>query len=901
MPLTAYAVVHTHWDREWYHSASRFQARLVALIDAALDAPADAATPVLLDGQAIVLRDYLAIRPERLADVSQAIASGALEAGPWYVLGDNQIPSGEALVRNLEAGRRWLARWNGAAPKVAYCPDTFGHPGALPLIATQFGCTSALVWRGFGGRSFPRTDTAWWIGADDSRVLLYHLAPDGYEFGSALPVGEADAQARWQSLATVFRARNNTGGVLLPVGADHHAPSPHTNMALAALHAAASRLGDGVQRAGLGRAMGAIRESALAFDASGQLLPSVRGALRDSYGYTWTLQGTFATRAARKRTNAMLERRLLHETEPLAVLAWLHAPRAWHAVSRDGTITLAQLPALTYHAWETLLSTHPHDTLCGCSIDAVDAEMEIRQRQVRDLATEIRASALSLALAHNRVAARSRDVLPSPPVVVRNAVAYPRGGVAEVTVDETLAHVRVGPNSASGATAPAENRMALRALSLGAMTVQPLRHAERFVRRESPQHYPDNDRVRRHRLLAWVPPVPAFGLHVVTEHTAPVETPQPAVLTEPEAGTVELRNAHLSVRVDQQGVTVRCGNRVLEHALSLVTTTDAGDSYTPSLRGSPEALRLMRVRAGHRGPLRSSAVIEWEWKRARERVRVQTELILDIDASYVRCDVRGVNARRHHRLQLRWNTDVVNSATAPAVHVCDAAFGTLEPIAFVARDDDRPYEQPPSTFPLHRWATLSDTQRGATLISDGLAEGALEGASLAVTLVRAIGDLSRDDLPERPGQAGWPCPIPGAQSQGRFSARVALALHAPWDDAVRETIEQVADALLIPLSGTTWRDLESTDRTLSGPRLSGHGLRASAVHLRDDGDGIRLRALNTRSSEVEGAWHLPPGAWESRPCRMDGTPLVEWRVTTAVVPFVVAPHATISHDVRRAE
>ena len=113
-------------------------------------------------------------------------------------------------------------------------------------------------------------------------------------------------------------------------------------------------------------------------------------------------------------------------------------------------------------------------------------------------------------------------------------------------------------------------------------------------------------------------------------------------------------------------------------------------------------------------------------------------------------------------------------------------------------------------------------------------------------------------------------------------------------------IEQSADAVLLPLRGTTWRDLQDTDRTLAGPHLSGRGLRASTVHVNDGGDGLRLRALNTRSDEVEGAWHLPPGAWESRPCRMDGTPLGEWRVTTAEVPFVVAPHATISHDVRRA-
>ncbi|MCC6244512.1 MAG: hypothetical protein IT353_16840 [Gemmatimonadaceae bacterium] len=900
--LEVFAVVHTHWDREWYHSQSRFQARLVALIDAVLAAPADPSTPVLLDGQAIALRDYLAIRPERQVHVAQAIASGAIEAGPWYVLGDNQLPCGEALVRNLEAGRRWLTRWGGAAPRVAYCPDTFGHPGALPLIATQFGCTTAVVWRGFGGRSFPVADTAWWGSADGSRVLLYHLAPDGYELGSALPTHESAAEERWTALERVLRARNHTGAVVLPVGADHHAPSPDVASAIDALHAAALKTGAAVQRAGLGRALGAIRLAALALDATGAPLPSVQGALRDSYGYTWTLQGTFATRAARKRTNARRERQLLHDAEPWGALAWLHAPPACHAVSPDGAISIAQLPALTHHAWEILLSTHPHDTLCGCSIDVVDAEMAVRQRQVQDVATEIRDAALSMALSHDGVLARSREVVAAPSVVVRNGVSYARAGIAELTIDETLSHVRVGPNSAGLTDASAETGFTdVRVPTVGSLVVQACGSHERFLRRESPQHYPDNDRVRRHRLLAWVPPVPAFGLRVLGAHSdAATMAPPPVVLAEPRPGTITINNGLLAVVVDQSGVTVRCGERVLHNVLTVCTTSDLGDSYTPSLRGDTEELRLARVRVGYRGPLRASVVIGWVWKRNRERVSVQTEISLDAGADWLGCDVRGINARRDHCLQLHWHTDVRPLASSRRVHQADAAFGVLEPQLFRALDSDRPYEKPPSTFPLHRWASISDADRSATMISDGLAEGEIDAARIGVTLLRAIGELSRDDLPERPGHAGWPCPIPQAQCQGPFAARLALALHGPFDDAVRRRVEEIADAVLIPLRGTTWRDLESADVARAGPALVGQGLRASSVHLCDTGNALRLRAFNTTARDVEGAWHLPEGAWESRCCRMDGTPLGAWQATSSVIAFQAAAHATVTHEVRRA-
>ena len=85
-------VVHTHWDREWYRPVGQFRARLVALIDEILDGRAG--SPFLLDGQAIVLEDYLDVRPERAADVSAALRQRVIEAGPWYVLADALIPSG---------------------------------------------------------------------------------------------------------------------------------------------------------------------------------------------------------------------------------------------------------------------------------------------------------------------------------------------------------------------------------------------------------------------------------------------------------------------------------------------------------------------------------------------------------------------------------------------------------------------------------------------------------------------------------------------------------------------------------------------------------------------------------------------------------------------------------------
>ena len=363
--------------------------------------------------------------------------SGALEAGPWYVLADNLIPSGEAIVRNLEAGRRWLRRLGATAPRVAYCPDTFGHPAAMPTIAAGFGCDVAIVWRGFGGPSFPETDTAWWRAPDGDRVLLYHLPPDGYEFGSALPTEPDAALARWRAISATLRARNHTGTALLTSGADHHAAQPDFTLALERLDDAARADSARATRSGLSRAAGELLQAARRHERSHGPLPVVGGELRDSYGYTWTLQGTLATRAHSKRVNVRVERALLRDVEPWTALAWLHGPSWSSDVAPDGSLTLAQVPALLQHAWQTLLQTHPHDTLCGCAIDDVASDMAARQRRASAMAVELREAALSCALSHDRVAARARAVNPAPLVVLRNRSARTRSGVAVVRLLET--------------------------------------------------------------------------------------------------------------------------------------------------------------------------------------------------------------------------------------------------------------------------------------------------------------------------------------------------------------------------------------------------------------------------------------------------------------------------------
>jgi alpha-mannosidase len=208
-------------------------------------------------------------------------------------------------------------------------------------------------------------------------------------------------------------------------------------------------------------------------------------------------------------------------------------------------------------------------------------------------------------------------------------------------------------------------------------------------------------------------------------------------------------------------------------------------------------------------------------------------------------------------------------------------------------------ETAPATAPLHRYVTLFADSRGATLYSDGLAEyEATPQGELFITLLRAVGELSRNDLPERPGHAGWPAPTPAAQSQGPYSARLALLLHGGRTDAVVDEIERVADDVLLPLVGYTLRSALEVSPPTMGAELSGCGLAFSTLKESDDGEWLVARCVNLLEREVDGEWRFGFPVHEARLARLDETPLGELTVDAGRVVFPAAPRDAVTLLVR---
>jgi hypothetical protein len=158
--------------------------------------------------------------------------------------------------------------------------------------------------------------------------------------------------------------------------------------------------------------------------------------------------------------------------------------------------------------------------------------------------------------------------------------------------------------------------------------------------------------------------------------------------------------------------------------------------------------------------------------------------------------------------------------------------------------------------------------------------------------------LSRADLPERPGHAGWPAPTPGAQSLGPYEASVAIMVHDADADDTRELIERFADDFLLPITGETLRSNIAPATFVGGLELDGDGLAFSAALPSRTGGWITLRCVNRRDRPTAGRWRLARPVQEARRARLDETTLLPLPVDGGVVAFTAEAREIVTILVR---
>lgn len=141
--------------------------------------------------------------PELYAKVKERIAEGRWEAqGAMWVEPDTNVPSGEALVRQVLYGKKFFKEEFNKDMKSLWLPDVFGYSAALPQILKKSGVdyfmTIKLSWNKFN--TFPH-HTFMWEGLDGTQILS-HMPPEGTYNSSAAPRAVRAAEKGFQEKGT---------------------------------------------------------------------------------------------------------------------------------------------------------------------------------------------------------------------------------------------------------------------------------------------------------------------------------------------------------------------------------------------------------------------------------------------------------------------------------------------------------------------------------------------------------------------------------------------------------------------------------------------------------------------------------------------------------------------------
>ena len=872
---TFHLIPHTHWDREWYLPQSVFLTRLVPALDDLLDRlESDSDSTFLLDGQTVLLEDYLRVRPDQEQRVAGLVRAGRLQIGPWYILADEQIPTGESLIRNLLVGQADGDRLGGRTD-VLYSPDAFGHPAFWPQLASEFGIRYGVIWRGLGGEPGQERDLYRWKGPDGREVLLYHLPPDGYEVGASLVADPDRLPGIWARIRAMLVPRAATRQVAVFVGADHHAAHPGIPEVRSLLRRLEPESEFRISR---------LVDFFTAASAEAVALPLIGGELRWSYGYTWTLQGVHATRAPLKRQHALSELSLARIAEPLAALA-LAARGSDHR------------PMLR-HAWRALLRSQFHDSLAGCTSDAVARRVQLRLDDAQALAGEIARTSLDQLLGNDADRVREEPNAGSPQLVLWNPVPRRRKGVVVADLTWFRRDVLVGP---PGDRIPRVGAGVgpFHLIDGGPIPVQPLGMTTAQERLDAPHHYPDQDEVDRVRIAFRAPEIGGLGLRVLGAGEGAARAADGRAWIRGHS----LGNDLIEVSLGAGGalqLTDRRNKQRYRDLLLLESGGDAGDtySYCPPARDTVRRSRgPVSVRPLARGPYVVALEATWQLRAGRHGTgpgSVGVRLIVSLYAGSpaVRCTLEIDNRAAYHRLRVRLPLRLPGGSAVAGAH-----FGTVERSPLLRTGRKYARETPVPTAPAHRFVARVARNRGLALLAPGFFEYELDRrGDLLVTLLRAVGALSRDDLPTRRGHAGWPVATPLAQCQGseRLQFAIVPATEADIDDGI--TLPQLWEDVFLPVRGVWLRQASPLAPEAIDVRLDGQGLVFSGLKPAERGDGMVLRCFNATDQATAGAWHFSSPVYAAHRARADERQLHEIRLGEGgrFVPFHAAPHEIVT-------
>ena len=834
-------VLGTHWDREWYETFQVYRARLVDVLDDVLAGFREGTLkgPYTMDGQVIPLIDYLEMRPERTEELRALVAAGRIDAGPWYVQPDEWLVSGESLIRNLEIGASLCREMGGEPLRAGLCQDQFGHVGQLPQILRGFGIATAFVLRGTGIDA-SQNAYALWRGADGSELVCHLFSCIGYgNFAHQVRgVGDYDTtpgpdeiRARAEAYLQGEVARGGGGQVLFYDGGDHLAWDRITYEELFG--------GEAAEVAGVPLIHASLAEFADGMEAlRGRDLPVMSGELRTAsrlpvhLDQSFLIPGVLSSRVGLKQANARCEESLTRWAEPMAVAA--EALSGVPYPSRELEV-----------AWQWLLQNHAHDSICGCSIDAVHRDMEFRFAQSRGIAEIVTKRSLEALAARMSPAVGGEGVLA---VSVFNSLPHARHGVFEITLELPVGWPMFGEAFFF------EMQPAFRIHGPDGTEIPYQRLGQQLNRtryKAKGVKFPQELKVHEVRVALELE-LPAMGgitLGVVREPLNPPAPvwPQLAPPTRHNLGVgiaegpATLANGLVRIAAQADGsleLTDLRSGQIYPGALVFEDCADIGDGWYHGTAVNDAVFSsigsLKSTALEHDGALLSSLVLRYAMaiprrhdfatgRRSAETAALEIEVkaTLRRDDPTVRFEVKVNNNCEDHRLRVSFLT-----GTSVSNFCSDSVFDVVTREVALPADGHLFRELPVETVPQRSWSAVRGDGRALALVAPGMHEAAVgnkPGRPLHLTLFRGTRRTVLTD-----GE-------PGGQCLGTLEFQFLLALGACAE----------SDHTLCRLSA----ECEAGIRAIHHPATAGH---PSSFSLLEVSDGAACSAFRKRNN----AWEL---------------------------------------------
>ncbi|MCD6397820.1 MAG: hypothetical protein J7L71_09795, partial [Spirochaetaceae bacterium] len=281
--------------------------------------------------------------------------------GPYYLQPDWQLLSEESLVRNMLIGNQ-LASDLGGSMNVGWMMDNFGQISQTAQIHKEFGMKGLYVWRGVEMDPENVQSEFLWESPDGTRIPSIYLL-DSYR--NVMRLAEYENIMKQRVFAEVIKLKpfTTTTNILLMNGYDQEMVPDDIQPFIKDEQMDTEELA--VFQSTPEKFMDAVM-------AEKPTLKTLKGSLY-SGRFIAVFPGVMSARMYLKLQNDDQQKALEKRAEPLSTLVWALGGEY------DGQIIS--------EAWKTLLKNHPHDSICGVSIDDVHTDMEERSRYVNQLST----------------------------------------------------------------------------------------------------------------------------------------------------------------------------------------------------------------------------------------------------------------------------------------------------------------------------------------------------------------------------------------------------------------------------------------------------------------------------------------------------------------------------------